>query len=263
MYKKASLIILVGIMAVLFWVLAKPWVENPLRFSGEYSVWLKPLVAIILLVAVEGLVLLVIKERQLALLAILISGLPYLIIFGVNWFYLLAFILMLGLQWLAFKNIESESEERTKINIWQIMRRGLPNIITAILIMISFAYFLSPATQAAARSQKLPSGITQIVERVLPVIAGEQLQTLPLAQRQSFIKQATSDVGRQFTNILGPYFKYMPPILAFGLFLVLQGLSFIFVWLSAALAVLIFWALKKVNFIRINLVKKDAEELDF
>lgn len=261
MYKKTSLMVLVGVMAGLFWVLARPWVENPLRFSAGYSVWLKPLIALILLVATEGLILLIIKERKQGFLAILISGLPYLIIFGFGWFYLLAFALMLGLQWLAFSNIKSESEERTKINIRQIMRRGLPNIITAILIMISFAYFLSPATQAAAKSQKLPDWLNTAIERVLPIVVGDQLKQLPSDQRQSFISQAAGEIDRQFTNVLRPYLQYMPPILAFGLFLVLQSLSFIFVWLAAGLSVLIFWALKKSGLVRIRMVQKEVEEL--
>ncbi len=177
--------------------------------------------------------------------------------------YLLAFALMVGIQWLAVGNIKSEEEERTEINIWQIISRGSPHIITAILIMVSFAYFLSPATQALAKSQKLPSGISQIIAKVIPIVAGQQLQSLPAAQRQSFISQATNEITRQCVNVLKPYFQYMPPILAFGLFLVLQGLSFIFVWLAAALAVLIFWALKKSGTVRIRTVQKEAEELDF
>ena len=55
----------------------------------------------------------------------------------------------------------------------------------------------------------------------------------------------------------------MPPILAFGLFLVLQGLSFIFVWLTAGLSVFIFWVLKKAGWVRLKIVQKEAEELEF
>ena len=49
-------------MAAWFWVLVKPLVENPLAISG-YQIWLWPLLALTVLVAIEGLALLVVGQR--------------------------------------------------------------------------------------------------------------------------------------------------------------------------------------------------------
>lgn len=254
--------IIVGAMAGVFWFLAKSWVADPLNFSS-YGIWLGPLISLLVLVACQGLSLLIIKEKIWKLAVILVADLPYLLIFGFQGYYFLAFGFAVALGWSAAGTIRSESEERLKININRIMKRGLPNLVTAILIMVSFAYFLSPMTQATAQKQKLPDYVQTIVEKTIPIFAGDQLQNLPPFEQRSFLKQTTDAVNQQFTNFAKPYFKYMPPILAFGLFLVLQGLSFIMVWLSAVVSIFLFWVLKKSGVIQIRVVQKEAEELEF
>lgn len=263
MTKKAILMIAVMILAVGFWIAAKPWVASPLRLSIDSKVWVWPLVLLVVLAAVEGLAMLIIQDKRLKFGMIALSGLPYLAVFGADKYYLVAYAILLALSWSSVTNIREEASERIKINIKQIMRRGLPNLITAILIMISFAYFLSPSTQASARKQQLPDSVRQIVAKSVETFAGGQLRQIPPGERQSFLNQATNEVMSQFTTFLKPYFKYLPPILAFGLFLVLQGLAFIFVWLAILAAILIFEILKKFGTIQIRVAQKEAEELEF
>lgn len=90
---------------------------------------------------------------------------------------------------------------------------------------------------------------------------GGQVENLSPQEREQVESQTVSQVLEQFTVFLGPYIQYLPPILAFGLFLILQGLSFIFVWLAVLISVLLFWTMKKSGFIRIQVVQKEAEEL--
>lgn len=261
--KSIALIVLVGVLAGVFWVLAKPWISNPLRLTSNYQIWLWPLVMLAALSAAEGLAFLLVKVKTFRFLVIIVAAVPYFAVFGVSGFYILAFLLALLLQWWASENIDSQTNARIKINLRYIMTSGLSAIVTSILIMVSFAFFLSPATQAAARKQQLPSSVKRIVEKTVPLFAGEQIRNLPVSQRQTFVSQATNEIIKQFTNLLRPYFKYMPPVLAFGLFLVLQGLSFIFVWLSTAIALALFELLKRSGIIRIAVVKKETEELEF
>src|SRR3989344_4425224 len=262
MYKRAILIILVWILSVLFWVWAKPWIENPLRLSWDERIWLKPLIMLVIFVAVQGLALLLVGSRPWRWGVTLVSALPYFIVFEFGGFYWAALPVMILLQMYAGHAIHTEVAERTKVNIYHIMERGLPSLVTSLLVMISLAFFLSPSTQASVQRQELPPATKTIVEKSVSILAGEQLQNLPPDQRRSFLNQATGEVLKQFNNILKPYFKYFPPILAFGLFLILQGLSFIFVWLAIAVAMGLFWIIKKSGLIRIRMVQKEAEELE-
>jgi len=261
-YKK---IIALGVLAgfsTIFWYWIKPWVTNPLSLS-DINVSLWPLVVFLFLIALEGVVIMLLRPKWLRVFVILVVATPFFIIFGFHQLYIVAFFLMFGLQWSAISNLESETEERIKVNIRQIMRRGLPNMITSLLVLISFAYFLSPTTQATGQNQQLPPSIQIIIEKTIDTFSKDQTSNLSESQKESFLNQASNEVVRQFSIFLEPYFKYLPPILAFGLFLVLHGLSFIFVWFSVLIAMLLFLILKKSGVIRIGIASKEVETLEF
>lgn len=263
--KKILIVAIVLVLSSVFWIVVKPWVANPLRLSGDVQVWLLPLILFLVLIAVEGLALMLLKEGEWRLATVLAVGLPYLVVFGVTssrW-YLLALVLMMATSWLSVRNFVTESSQRFKINIYHIMRHGLPWLVTGIMIMISFAYFLSPETQATAKNQTLPPAVKTIVEKTVATFADSQSQSLTPQQKKSLISQATDEVMKQFTDAVRPYFKYMPPILAFGLFLILQGLSFIFVFLGVWLAVLLFQILKMSGLVKITTKEVKAETIEF
>jgi len=262
MYKKAILIIAVGIFACLFWFWLKPWIENPARFL-QIGIWLKPLIMFAVLTSAIGLSFLLLKDYALKILISALAGLPFFFVFGFNQFYLGAFVLMFLLFLYGIRNIQVEAGERTKINIRIIMQRGLPRIVTAMLVMISFAFFFSPNIQASAKNKQLPPSFKQVIERTVDSFLGSQVKNLSPQERKQVKNQTVSQVLEQFTVFLGPYIQYLPPILAFGLFLVLQGLSFIFVWLVVGISVLLFWVMKRAGFVRLAIVQKEAEELKF
>lgn len=262
MHKKAILIIAVGITACLFWFWAKPWIESPARFL-QIGIWLKPLIMFAVLISAIGLSFLLIKDYTLKILTSVLTGLPFFFVFGFNWSYLGVFVLMILLFMYAMRNIQAEAGGRTKINIRIIMQRGLPRIVTAMLIMISFAFFFSPNIQASAKNKQLPPSFKQVIERTVDSFLGGQAENLSPQEREQVESQTVSQVLEQFTVFLGPYIQYLPPILAFGLFLILQGLSFIFVWLAVLISVLSFMALKKAGFFKINAVSVEAEKIEF
>src|SRR5205814_516175 len=121
-------------------------------------------------------------------------------------------------------------------------------------IMISFAYYLSPGVQASAKTDKLPPTFAEIVKKTVYGFTEQQASSLSPAEKQTLVSQATDQVLGRITEFLRPYFKYLPPVIAFGLFLILQAMGFVFVWFSVWLAMLIFFMLKKSGFIRIGIV---------
>ncbi len=261
MYKKVILIIVVGIMACLFWFWAKPWIESPGRFL-EIGIWLKPLITFVVLTSAIGLSFLLLKDYALKILISALVGLPFFFVFGFNQFYLGAFVLMVLLFMYGMRNIQAETGERTKINIRVIMQRGLPRIVTAMLVMVSFAFFFSPNIQASAKNGQLPPSFKQVIERTVDSFLGGQIKNLSPQERQQVKSQTVSQVMEQFAEFLGPYVQYLPPILAFGLFLILQGLSFIFVWLAVLVSALLFATLKRTGFFKIGAVSVEAEKIE-
>ena len=246
-----------------FWVLVEMWLASPFRFSLQNNDWIWALAGFIFLIALEGLVFILIKDWRWLFSGVLLSGVAYLLVFGVSLYMLLASGAFLVLQLSATGNVRNEINERLKINIKEIVNHGLPNVVSSLLVMLSFAYFLLPSVQLKAQNAELPPSFEQIIERTLREFAAEDLQQLPPNEQQSFISQATDEVVSRLNQLLGPYFKYLPPILAFGLFLILRSLTFAYIWLATLVLRLMFWVLKKAGTVRFVTVQREAEELEF
>lgn len=260
--KSILLLGLVAISAFLFWSWVEPWIANPFQLS-QIGIWLKPLLALGLLAAFIGLSFLLIKNGWLKLAASVLAGLPFLYVFDFNKFYLLAFALIVLLHSSAAKKIGKQVTERIKIDIREIMGHGLPSVITPVLLLVSFAFFFSPGLQTSAARQELPPTAHEVISRIVVGLLGGELEQLSPQERQQTERLLVERVSGQFNQILGPYFKFLPPILAFGLFLILQGLSFIFVWLGTLIAMLLFWILKKFGLIQIVTTQVEAERVEF
>ena len=261
--KKISISLIVLFVSSAFWLVVKPWIVNPLRLSLDLNIWFLPLALFVLLIATVGLALTLLKEGEWRLIVVLSIAGPYLAVFGISSrFYLLAVLLMMLTSWLAIHYFVAGSTQRLKINIYHIMQHGLPWLVTGILVLITFAYFLSPKIQATAETQTLSPGIQKIIEKTITTISGEQIEGLSPQQKQNVISQATVEVTKQFTTIAKPYLRYLPSLLALGLFLVLQGLSFIFVFLACWLSVLLFKILKASGFVKVVEKEVKAETIE-
>ncbi len=260
LYKKILLLVVVFIVAIFFWFAIKSWVGGVVKFTDP-GVWLTPLIALLILASVTAISLVLIDDRLYSILVPFLIGLGFLIVFNFNTLYPGTFSALILFQLYGGKLLREEVTERNRINLRVILRRGMPWVILPLLIMVSFAFYLDPRIQAAGGTNELPSTIKQVISQTVTNFLGRELQSLPSAERQSAENQITNQVINTFTDFLKPYFKYTPPVLAFGLFLILQGLSLVFVWLSVWLGMAIFLMLKKINFVRIIEKTTMAEEL--
>lgn len=190
-----------------------------------------------------------------------VVGVIYLFQFGFTALNLLGvgIFLLLGLHSLA--NSGAEINQRTKINIRRIAQSGALPIILGLFILISFAVYQSPFAEELEKAEKLPSASQNFIRSIVEQTVGKQVQGVGSVEKQNIITQITNETFGEINTFLKPYFQYAPPLLAFGLFLILWGLSWIFVWLSVLLGILIFWILKKTNFIKIEKRNVEAEEL--
>ncbi len=126
-------------MSGLFWFWIKPLIGNFLQLSSNYYALIKPLAALMVLAGVEGTALLIVNQRYWRWGITVAASVPYFVVFGLNGLYWTVAPIAILLQVYAGHEIHSEVDERIKINIGRIMKRGLPHIVTAVLIMISFS----------------------------------------------------------------------------------------------------------------------------
>ncbi len=258
--KKIGIIAVVAVMSTVFWILVKPWLGDPFNYYN-WQAWIAPLALLILLSPIIVLALMLFASRWMKLVIASAVAVPFMLVFGFSWLFLTASLILLGLFVISNKYVSAELGQRIKINTSVIMERSLKGIMLALLIMISFAYYSTPGVQESAVSQRLPASVKKIVETSTDVFLGSQLQEVPPNQRAQAKNQVVNQVMVEFTNLARPYFHYFPPVIAFGLFLILEGLSFIFVWLSIWLGQLIFWSLRKSGFVVVEEKEVKAEVL--
>lgn len=204
----------------------------------------------VILASVISLSLAMFRNKRWALATAGVVGLVFVIFFGATYVNLVG----VGITALLFLNARrdgvEEIDQRTKINPRMIVRRCATSVVLALFVLISFAAFQSPAAKGIAEAQQLPSASQQFMRSIVGSVVSSQLPNSP--EKENIIDQVTSQTFQQINGVLKPYFQYAPPLLAFGLFLVLWGVSWIFVQFSVLAGVGIFWILKKIGFVTVK-----------
>ena len=256
MYKKLSILGIILVFAVVFWISADKWINNSGKFDNVGN-WLIPLVSLVILSSCISLAFLIIDERRLKDLIFLIVGAPAVVIFGFTQYFPGALAITFLFHSIAIKRVKTELEQRTKINIGIIIKQALPMIILPIFIVISFAYYLSPLVQQSVNEKGLPSSFRSLLTKSVDTVVNTQLADLPAKDKEQAKNEVMNKITSWALNYIAPYSQFIPPVLAFGLFLVLIGFKFIFVWLGTWLAMLFFLILKKTGFVTI--IEKDVK----
>lgn len=256
---KNYILVLIGtISSALFWLKANPWLEDPLNWT-RVSLWLWPLLLLIISISVLSLSLFLLSRHYLRLLVLTIHLVLYIFFFGAQPLLLGGALVALGLGLWAAANIQKEKANRFKFDLHGMLKGGIHRLLTATFILISFAYFVTPAVQAASEKKELPPGLARTVQVIVNNFVGQELG----AGNQQFVNQASQEVIKQVNTFLEPYFQYVPPILAFSLFLVLQGLSVVFLWLTMLFSSIIFLMLKLFKVVTLGKMMKEADVVVF
>ena len=201
------------------------------------------------------------RGKKEALIFSGIIGLMFFAVFGISNFYLVGVTLLILLFISVDDMVSGEIGERIKMNSRILIRKGLTNFVLGLFILVSFAAYHSPAIESFKDITELPSASTVFINTIVEQTLSGQLAQVESGQKELVLNQVTSEVVREANLFLEPYFQYAPPALAFGLFLVLWGVSWIFIWLAVFLGLLMFQILKKVKFFKIEEIDVKAERL--
>ena len=260
MAKIISIIVTVTLVALGFWVTAEPWVNSSIKFA-DWHVWILPATFMVLLGAVSALAYMLLPQKRLKLLLAGFIGATFLAVFGLWFLDILAFFVILLFHLFAIRYIQFESQERLKIHVGQIVKRGIGAVMIPLYIALSFAYYSSPSIQVRAKNADLAPNLKQIVSEVANKFLVTELSSLPPEQREAASSYAIERTYNYFVSYFEPYREYFPPVLAFGLFLILVGLGFILHRLSVWLGMGIFWLLRKTKFVVIEKKQIEAESI--
>lgn len=246
------------ILALMFWGYGSR-ISSDALFGKSFDGMAVLYLVVLLTAVVMGIALFQKKIWTLTLSGVV--GLIYLFQFSFTPLNLLGagIFLLLGLY--SLMNSRTEISQRTKINIRRIIQHGSMPVIMGLFILISFAAYQSSSVQKLKNANRLPSQTEVFIHSVVENTIGRQIPTTNLAEKKSIINQVTQETFNQINAFFKPYFQYAPSVLALGLFLILWGFSWIFIWLSAFVGMLIFWILKKAGVVGIEERDVKAEVL--
>lgn len=261
MNKSYKLIVWHGVVVGLAWLLWNVGQRVGYNSVTGLEIQLPSLAIFLLLIAVIVTGYILFRERRWSASIAVILGITFLVSFGLNWLNLTAIGIVFGFNFWSATRVRREINERRILNIQDAFYHGLMPVVLGLFIMISFAAYQSQLLNEIKSAQRLPSQAQIFFEKVVKGTIGQKIQTPTDQQKNRLISEKASQTLQQFNDILKPYFQYAPPILAFGLFLVLWGLSFLFIWLGIIVGLILFWILKKTGMVKIEKQQVEAEIL--
>jgi len=258
--KRIACITAVALTSTLVWATAKPWLESPFRFSG-YSIVLWPALTFTLASAVTGLAWMLLESRMDRLAAILASWATFILFWRPDIWYLSMLPVFAGLWYLAARRIRVDVLDRHKVRVMNSLGTGMMPLMLGTCLMLSLGFYLLPAYHTVD-ARDVSVGLQSQIDTVYgnPLIEA-QLSQLPDSMQAQVKSDLTKTVDGWVKRFLGPLGPYLPPLLAFGLFLVLWSFLFMFRELAIWLGALLFMALKATRFVSVQEQEVKAEVL--
>lgn len=254
--KRIALITAVIVCASVTWATAQPWLESPLRFSG----WLRPFwpaLAVTVLAAVAGVAFTLLTSRWDRIAAILASWASFIVFWSPDIWYVSALPLFAMLWYEASRRMQDDIHDRTTIRVNATLGRGVKLVLLGAFLMVSVGFYLLPANRSA-NIGTLSRGIQGSIDNAYDSeIVRAQLDQLPTSLQAQFKRDVAQSVDTYIQDSLGSWGGYVPPFLAFALFLALWSVSFILRELAIWLGVLFFSVLRMTKFIRVE--EKDVK----
>ncbi len=254
-------LVIVGILSGIFWWDAKIWLQGSLFDAGNYRPSLVG--AIVVLAGIIGAGYIIFQEYLNSIIPGILIGVGYIVFFGVNPVNLITAAIVLLLFFHAHANVAEELSQRTKINAKMALKRAVSPILLAIFLLMSFGAYQSPAIKSFDNLKQLPTSTEQMIRSVVEAVVGPQIENQGASQADmdQIFKRVTREVLGQLNTLAGPYLVYAPPVIAFGLFITLWSLMWLFALLSRLVGMAVFYIWKRVGWFRIEEKDVKAETL--
>jgi hypothetical protein len=188
------------------------------------------------------------------LAAILGSWASFIAFWRPDIWYLSVLPLFVLLWWESGRRMRDDMDDRRKLRVNATLGRGVKLILLGAFLMISLGFFLLPSTRTISASY-VSEGVQQQVDAAYdnPLVQSQlATEEFPPAFQQQVRADLLGRVDTFMRNVLGPLGRFIPPILAFVLFLAMWSVSFIFREVAIWLGVFLFSLLRIVGFVRIE-----------
>lgn len=224
--------------------------------GGWIGIWIKPIVAFLILGVMLSLVCLLIESKKKSCLIFFLVALSFFLVFSFNKYVILSLVILVGMLFLGRASIRDELKVRFKIRLSKTLQKGLSFILTGLIIVISVSYCFTPSAQEF--EIRIPEGALKIVQEPLKGILSSEI---PQKQLEELPQKTREIIQLKIEEFTRPYQKYIPLALGVSLFLFLRLVAIPLGWLIILFSWIIFMLLKAFGVIRIEKVQKEAETI--
>lgn len=255
-YKRLALIVTVVGVTTLTWAVSKSWLTTP-GWYIDIGTMLLPSLMFTVLGATVSVAFGLLRHKADRLAAILASWATFTVFWRPDVWYV-SVLPVFAVSWYeASRSIGRDLQERRILRVGTSLRSGMRPILLAVFLMVSLGYYLLPSSRVTDLNA-ISSGIKQSIDSAYDTsLVRSQLAELP----QSSSVQVRAELGRKVDDFvhrwLGPLSPYIPPLLAFLLFLTLWSVNFIFRELGVWAGTGIFSVMKATGFVTVR--EEDAK----
>lgn len=260
-YKKIGIIGFTVFVVSLVWAASRPWLASPLQWDGISTI-LWPSLALIVASATVAISWMLLERTVERVAVILASWATFILFWSPDIWYLTA-LPVFGLLWLeSSRRVANDVGDRRRLRISTSVGAGLSPLLLGMFLMVSFGFYLLPSNKNVGASD-VSIGIQKQLESVYdqPMVE-RQLSQFPAAMQSQVKRDIAKVVDENVQRFVGPLGPFIPPMLAFGLFLILWSVMFIFRELSIWMGVAIFSILKAVGFVRVGTKDVQAQIIE-
>jgi len=187
------------------------------------------------------------KSKIILLITLFFVLISFLFSFGFKLEYFIVLIIALLLFYLASEKAVNEKKNRIKIEVIRVLKRGLPFVLTGLILIISTVYYFSPLILTGQNEIIIPRPLfDKIVEPVLSQI--NKNIDINLDIQDNLYNQLNQEINKK-SQIYKEYVLYG---LAIGLFFALKIISIPFMWIIILLSWIIFKVLVAIGAIKIQ-----------
>jgi hypothetical protein len=256
--KQAVLVIASILASCVVWWAAQAWLHEPDRFTS-LRVMALPLLEIALATSVTLIAWVLLGNYRYRLAATLGSWATFILFFDPNLWFLSVLPVMAYFWFEAGRRVDHDLQDRLKVRIRVTVRQAGRLILVGYFLMISLGFFLMPSSQEVG-IETVQEGVRTSVESTYKQdLVAKQLAQLPKSAQAQIRKDIGGQIDMWVERLLGPFGTFIPPILAFMLFLSLYSVSLLFRLIAEPVAVMLFEVLLKMGFVKIVSVQVSSE----
>jgi len=206
-----------------------------------------PIVGFFILLIFLSLNWILAKSKTILLITLFFVLISFLFSFGFKLEYFIVLIIAFLFFYLASEKAVNEKKNRIKIEVMRVLKRGLPFVLTGLILIISTVYYFSPLILTGQNEIIVPRTLfDKIVDPVLNLTNNQFGSNLDI--KDNLYNQLNQEINKK-SQLYKEYILYG---LAIGLFFTLEIISIPFMWIIILLSWIIFKFLVAIGAIKIQ-----------